>query len=193
MDHQDTCPTLPEDRDNFLDQDGCPDPDNDLDGVQDVQDAAANAPEDWDGFEDTDGVLDADNDRDGIADSVDRCPNQAGAGDGCPGTPMVWVEQSTVSAVFPSLYTSASSSIRRTDFLYQRHCSIEQGWRVSDGPSQHIHPNAASILRIEISTHVHASGSKYDQWLSAQRVGRTGRLGKCRHRSCPSLPTCLRT
>ena len=172
MDHQDTCPTLPEDRDNFLDQDGCPDPDNDLDGVQDVQDAAANAPEDWDGFEDTDGVLDADNDRDGIADSEDRCPNQAGAGDGCPGTPMDWVEQI-------DRLGGISKPIHIGQFIYPPNpiSFIKGTARLSkDGESQmallstfiQMRPQ---ILRIEISTHVHTSeGSKYDQWLSAQRA-----------------------
>ena len=121
-----------------------PDPDNDLDGVQDVQDAAANAPEDWDGFEDADGVLDADNDQDGIADGEDRCPNQAGAGDGCPGSPMDWVEQIDRLGGISQPINRPVHLSAEPDFLYQRHCSIEQGWRVSDGPSQHIHPNAAS-------------------------------------------------
>jgi len=55
---EDHCPHLPEDLDHFLDDDGCPDPDNDLDLLKDAQDGAPNAPEDWDGDRDEDGIPD---------------------------------------------------------------------------------------------------------------------------------------
>jgi len=63
----------PEDKDGFKDDDGCPDVDNDADGIQDVKDQCPNVAEDFDGFEDNDGCPDTDNDRDGIPDSLDKC------------------------------------------------------------------------------------------------------------------------
>lgn len=92
MDDDDNCPEEAEDRDDFEDDDGCPDIDNDNDGVLDVDDSAPNEPEDMDDFEDEDGAPDLDNDGDGIADSDDQCPLEAEDmdniqdTDGCPET-----------------------------------------------------------------------------------------------------------
>lgn len=65
----------PEDLDEFEDTDGCPDPDNDKDGVLDAADRCPLDPEDRDQFEDDDGCKDPDNDRDGLPDAQDKCPN----------------------------------------------------------------------------------------------------------------------
>ncbi len=103
----DLCPNDPEDKDGFEDQDGCPDPDNDHDGICDDwvaqtgqsakfanvchgSDKCTNVPEDKDGFEDEDGCPDLDNDKDGIPDLKDKCPNEPEDmdgfedNDGCP-------------------------------------------------------------------------------------------------------------
>jgi len=69
-------------RDGFLDRDGCPDPDNDGDGIADDLDLEPALPEDLDGFEDEDGAPDLDNDGDGIADLRDMCPGAAEDFDG---------------------------------------------------------------------------------------------------------------
>lgn len=74
LDADDECPTDPEDRDNFEDLDGCPDPDNDDDTIRDVNDDCPMQPEDFDGFEDTNGCPDPDNDNDGLLDITDACP-----------------------------------------------------------------------------------------------------------------------
>jgi len=71
----DQCPDDPEDIDQFEDEDGCPDPDNDQDGILDVDDLCPNEPEDIDEFEDADGCPDPDNDQDRILDVDDECPN----------------------------------------------------------------------------------------------------------------------
>ncbi len=86
LDRADGCPDEPEDRDEFEDQDGCPDPDNDRDGILDGSDACPLEPEDRDGFEDENGCPDPDNDGDGILDTSDRCPNEPGVPEeqGCP-------------------------------------------------------------------------------------------------------------
>jgi outer membrane protein OmpA-like peptidoglycan-associated protein len=77
---------VPEDIDDFEDKDGCPDYDNDEDGIPDSVDHCLTLPEDKDGFQDNDGCPDVDNDLDDVPDSVDRCPDVPGEVDnqGCP-------------------------------------------------------------------------------------------------------------
>jgi outer membrane protein OmpA-like peptidoglycan-associated protein len=58
-DAKDACPSEPEDKDGFEDQDGCPDPDNDHDRIPDVKDRCPNEPETYNGVEDDDGCPDA--------------------------------------------------------------------------------------------------------------------------------------
>ncbi len=67
-DDVDQCPEVAEDRDNFQDEDGCPDFDNDNDGIPDNLDKCPNDAEDRDGFQDDDGCPDADNDKDKVCD-----------------------------------------------------------------------------------------------------------------------------
>jgi OOP family OmpA-OmpF porin len=96
-DTRDSCVITPEDKDAYLDEDGCPEPDNDLDTVVDDSDRdgagkdCRNDPEDPDGFEDADGCPDPDNDKDTVVDLDDQCPNEPGepGGDkpGCPKKP----------------------------------------------------------------------------------------------------------
>jgi outer membrane protein OmpA-like peptidoglycan-associated protein len=74
LDDVDKCPRNPEDKDNFMDEDGCPDDDNDQDGLADKIDKCPDDPEDKDKFEDDDGCPDNDNDQDGLADKADKCP-----------------------------------------------------------------------------------------------------------------------
>jgi OmpA-OmpF porin, OOP family len=58
VDALDKCPDRAEDKDNFEDDDGCPDIDNDGDEVLDIADACPNIPETFNGFEDDDGCPD---------------------------------------------------------------------------------------------------------------------------------------
>jgi outer membrane protein OmpA-like peptidoglycan-associated protein len=82
IDEIDKCPEDPEDKDDFEDEDGCPDLDNDEDGVLDVRDRCPMVPEDKDKFEDEDGCPEDDNDKDGIKDKKDKCPNEPEDPDG---------------------------------------------------------------------------------------------------------------
>jgi outer membrane protein OmpA-like peptidoglycan-associated protein len=90
LDKVDNCPSDAEDRDEFADEDGCPDPDNDKDGHLDAADKCPTQAEDRDRFEDDDGCPDRDNDKDEIADRQDKCPlvpedkDEFEDGDGCP-------------------------------------------------------------------------------------------------------------
>ncbi len=80
-DDVDKCPDEPEDFDGFVDEDGCPDPDNDHVGVPDVDDRCPDIP----GPKENDGCpITANNDRDGdgIPDNVDKCPDQPEDKDG---------------------------------------------------------------------------------------------------------------
>ena len=81
-DKLDACPGTPEDRDNYLDEDGCPDDDNDADGLSDRSDRCPDDPEDRDAFQDQDGCPERDNDNDGIPDGYDSCPDQPEDKDG---------------------------------------------------------------------------------------------------------------
>jgi outer membrane protein OmpA-like peptidoglycan-associated protein len=76
FDDKDRCPNEPEDLDLYDDVDGCPELDNDGDGVADAQDKCPLEPEDKDGLADDDGCVDADNDGDAIADAQDKCPSE---------------------------------------------------------------------------------------------------------------------
>ncbi len=81
-DRDDRCPDAPEDRDEFQDADGCPDPDNDADRIEDAADRCPMQAEDRDAFEDEDGCPDPDNDQDGVPDAVDQCPLEMEDADG---------------------------------------------------------------------------------------------------------------
>ena len=54
----DQCPTEAEDKDGFQDEDGCPDADNDADGILDGSDKCPDEAETKNGFEDEDGCAD---------------------------------------------------------------------------------------------------------------------------------------
>jgi outer membrane protein OmpA-like peptidoglycan-associated protein len=89
-DDVDECKDDPEDKDQFQDDDGCPDPDNDGDGVVDGKDKCPLEPEDKDNFQDDDGCPELDNDGDELPDTSDTCPDAAEDkdgfedADGCP-------------------------------------------------------------------------------------------------------------
>ncbi len=91
----DQCPLEPEDVDGFEDGDGCPELDNDGDGVEDRFDFCPNEPEDQDGIADKDGCPETNQDGDGLDDGLDRCPLVPGPlrASGCP-----W-EDTAVSAI----------------------------------------------------------------------------------------------
>ena len=95
LDSVDQCILEPEDKDQYLDEDGCPEIDNDLDNIIDTKDKCPNEPEDPDGYEDDDGCPDPDNDKDQVPDVKDQCPNEVGSSTqeplGCPAKPALVV------------------------------------------------------------------------------------------------------
>jgi OmpA-OmpF porin, OOP family len=78
----DKCPKEAEDEDGFEDENGCPDKDNDKDGVADSDDKCINEP----GEAATKGCPNVDGDNDTIVDDLDDCPSEAGVASakGCP-------------------------------------------------------------------------------------------------------------
>ena len=58
VDPRDLCRNKPEDRDNYRDEDGCPEADNDSDGFLDAEDDCPNDPEVYNGLSDDDGCPD---------------------------------------------------------------------------------------------------------------------------------------
>ena len=84
----DQCPDELEDQDGFEDHDGCPDPDNDGDGVPDAVDRCPGTPTGMPVR--TDGCVDNDFDGDGIPNQEDDCPEDPedlddhADDDGCP-------------------------------------------------------------------------------------------------------------
>jgi OOP family OmpA-OmpF porin len=84
IDDVDACPPLPEDRDGFEDEDGCPDPDDDGDMVLDPDDRCPREAAEEGRDEDEDGCTDPvrDADGDGREDGADACPDAAEDADG---------------------------------------------------------------------------------------------------------------
>src|SRR4030095_9449198 len=78
-------PNEAKNKDGFKDDDGCPDNDNDGDGIPDAADKCAMEPEDKDGFQDDDGCPDPDNDGDGVVDAQDKCAAAPETENGCKG------------------------------------------------------------------------------------------------------------
>ena len=74
-----------------MDDDGCPEPDNDADGIPDDKDACPLDAEDPDGYKDEAGCPEDDNDEDKILDVDDQCPNVKGVPEekGCPAKPKI--------------------------------------------------------------------------------------------------------
>ncbi|MFC1610803.1 OmpA family protein [Myxococcota bacterium] len=81
-DSLDQCPEKKEDKDDFKDDDGCPEIDNDEDNVVDEDDQCPNDPEDKDGLADEDGCPETDVDEDGVLDENDQCQGDVEDKDG---------------------------------------------------------------------------------------------------------------
>jgi len=98
---------MAEDIDNFEDDDGCSDPDNDLDGIPDEVDKCLNEF----GIKENNGCSIGDKDGDKIVDNKDRCPDLPGkAPSGCP--PKVYVTKTADALVLktPIVFTKEGVS-----------------------------------------------------------------------------------
>ncbi len=86
----DQCQDRAEDKDQYQDDDGCPDLDDDGDGFVDSKDECPRDREDIDGVADSDGCPEVDGDQDNVPDGSDECPTDPEDldgdrdADGCP-------------------------------------------------------------------------------------------------------------
>lgn len=153
VDDADKCPTKPEDRDGFQDEDGCPEPDNDGDGFPDAKDPCPNEAEDRDGFQDHDGCPDLDNDGDGVPDAQDHCvdapetPNGYADTDGCPDLAPKYIKIEGNRIV---QLTAISFRGRSTEFW-------GESWRVLNEVAAYM--NDYSGVRIQVEGHTDNGGS----------------------------------
>ena len=157
----DQCPDVPEDKDNFEDQDGCPDYDNDRDGIYDAQDQCPDQPEDRDGFQDLDGCPDPDNDKDGIPDSLDKCPNEPETvngfkdEDGCPDEKPQEIKQTLI--------------LRGVNFKTASAELLEESYAVLENVFNSL--EAFPDVKIEVSGHTdNQGGDNYNMALSYDRA-----------------------
>jgi outer membrane protein OmpA-like peptidoglycan-associated protein len=163
-DEQDNCPNIPEDVDNYKDDDGCPDVDNDFDGVPDERDECLGKPEDFDGFEDKDGCPDTDNDGDGIADVLDECPEEAEDydgdldDDGCPEErELVTVEKERIRLD------------KKVHFETDKATILPQSYPLLNEVAKVLEANPEIVIRIEGHTDSRGSDS-YNMKLSNKRA-----------------------
>ncbi len=132
VDADDRCPSKPEDRDGWSDDDGCPDLDNDGDGFPDLTDGCPDEAEDKDGTLDTDGCVDPDDDGDGILDVVDVCPNAPETfnglddTDGCPDEALtrVKLERNQVVLLEPIAFNGKTTELTPASYLVLNELSV---------------------------------------------------------------------
>jgi len=120
LDASDRCIDVPEDRDEFEDEDGCPELDNDKDGIKDPSDGCPNMAEDTDGQLDEDGCPEDDNDGDGILDGEDKCPlepetlNGENDEDGCPDEGLIVMTDDRIVLEERVLFDSERARVKST-------------------------------------------------------------------------------
>ncbi|MBA3452314.1 MAG: OmpA family protein, partial [Deltaproteobacteria bacterium] len=106
-DTKDKCPAEAEDKDSFQDEDGCPDTDNDADGIADGADKCPMQA----GPVENAGCPDTDSDSDGVVDRIDNCPQEAGSKDnqGCKKKQLVVITKDKLQ-ILDQVYFKTSSA-----------------------------------------------------------------------------------
>ena len=164
-DKRDRCPNVAEDIDNFEDNDGCPDEDNDKDGLKDMEDKCPDSPEDKDGWQDDDGCPEPDNDGDGILDADDKCvdvpetKNGYQDEDGCPDEPpLARIEGCKIIIAEKVYFDTNKATIKPVSFTLLN----EVARIIKDNPG---------IQRIDIEGHTDSDGpAAYNKKLSDNRA-----------------------
>ncbi len=162
LDDVDQCPDKPEDKDEFQDEDGCPDLDNDGDGLPDTEDKCPLEPEDKDGFQDEDGCPDCDDDGDGVPEcpeAKDKCPKEKGEPtDGCAKKyNLVVITENKIELKQTIFFDTRRSTIKRVSFPLLN----EVAQALADHPT----------LNVRIEGHTDSQGSdKSNLTLSQKRA-----------------------
>lgn len=155
-DAADRCPDEAEDRDEYRDDDGCPDPDNDSDGVLDASDRCPLVP----GLPQNAGCEDADRDGDGVVDRLDNCPDVPGSPDnaGCKRKQLVTVKGCRIDATKKVYFQTGKAAIRPVSFSLLD--NLVALLKVQD-----------NIERLRIEGHTDSQGSsRYNRNLSQKRA-----------------------
>lgn len=118
LDVDDKCPAALED--NKREKDGCPEMDEDKDGIDTSLDQCPLEAEDKDGLDDEDGCPEEDADEDGFADIDDKCPKDPGVRNANPeklGCPR-YIERTMTEVVFNKKieFETASATITVTSY-----------------------------------------------------------------------------
>jgi outer membrane protein OmpA-like peptidoglycan-associated protein len=114
VDSLDKCPATAEDVDSFQDEDGCPDLDDDADGIADVSDACAREA----GPADNRGCPDPDRDGDSIVDRIDTCPDEPGEArySGCKKRQLATITEGKIAIVETVYFKLDKAIIEKRSF-----------------------------------------------------------------------------
>ncbi len=190
----DKCPDKAEDKDDFQDDDGCPDLDNDGDGVNDADDKCPSEA----GLAEDNGCPKAaptDNDGDGIVGDADKCPDQAEDKDGfededgCPeldndGDGVTdAADKCPAEKETPNGYQDGDGCPDEIPAAVQKFSGVIKGIRFASGKSRILRSsfktlnNAAKVLaeykgvRLEVQGHTDSRGNaEKNQTLSQARA-----------------------
>jgi outer membrane protein OmpA-like peptidoglycan-associated protein len=105
----DKCKDQAEDKDAFQDDDGCPDPDNDGDGVLDGKDKCPGTQ----GPVENNGCPDTDGDGDGLVDRLDNCPEEKGTekNHGCKNKQLVVITRDQLKILDQVKFVTGSAKL----------------------------------------------------------------------------------
>jgi outer membrane protein OmpA-like peptidoglycan-associated protein len=155
-DEVDQCKGVAEDQDGFEDDDGCPDPDNDGDGILDVDDACPNDA----GPPENNGCPDPDRDGDGVPDRIDNCPDEPGTveNQGCQAKQLVVISEDKIEILERVYFRKGSAKLQK------------RSWALLDQVAAVLiaHPE---LKKVRVEGHTDKSGSlKYNMILSKKRA-----------------------
>jgi outer membrane protein OmpA-like peptidoglycan-associated protein len=146
VDADDRCADVAEDLDGFEDADGCPDPDDDQDGVEDPFDKCRRVF----GLVENAGCPDTDSDGDRLVDRLDECPDLKGptSNKGCPKKAAVKLVGDRIEFKEPIYFATGKDVIQKQSFPLLDAIATVIG----------AHPE---ILKLRVEGHTDASG-KHD-------------------------------
>ena len=155
-DDVDRCVSDPEDADRFEDTDGCPDPDNDKDGVLDTADPCPLEA----GPVENKGCPDTDRDSDTVVDRLDNCPDEPGdpKNHGCKKKQLVTIKQDRIEILQKVHFkTNSAVILKKSNALLENVASVLGS-----------HPG---IAMIEVQGHTDDVGDdEYNKGLSQRRA-----------------------
>lgn len=161
LDADDNCPLIKEDFKR--EKDGCPETDEDRDGIDTSVDACPEVPEDKDNLDDTDGCPEEDADGDGFADGEDKCPKEPGVRNNDPaklGCPQ-FIERTNTEVKL----------VKQIEFEFQSATISASSFPILEEIAKLLSTNQ-DIKQLRIEGHTDNVGDpKFNQGLSVRRAG----------------------